>query len=299
MDEEPKLITTRNLVVMLSFALLLGSAVSFLADLRLSDTDAFRVTHHGIVPVVANDESAVSAANAAMMPLMPSDQSLVVYVEAADGCNSAYSGLCANVRSGPGTEFPSVLKLRDGVVLRVEKTVRVGNRDWYKLTFDEWVRYPERLGTELYVASDAVHSFAREAPHDLDRNTKTDPNKYIIVDLSDQKLYAYEGNELFMEESVSTGLDGLPTPVGEFNIFRKMPSRYMQGPIPGVSDDEYDLPGVPWTMYFTYDGAAIHGAYWHNDFGSQHSHGCVNLPPEKARELYDWTPLGTSVTVRE
>ena len=73
----------------------------------------------------------------------------------------------------------------------------------------------------------------------------------------------------------------------------------MQGPIPGVSDDVYDLPGVPWTMYFTYDGAAIHGAYWHNDFGAQHSHGCVNLPPDKAEQLYDWTPLGTPVLVRD
>ena len=71
MDEEPKLITTRNLVIMLTLALLLGSAVSFLADLRLSDSDAFRVTHHGAIPVVANDDQAVNAANTAMMPLMP------------------------------------------------------------------------------------------------------------------------------------------------------------------------------------------------------------------------------------
>ncbi len=299
MDPETGFVSTRNLVATLTFLLFFAAAFSFLYDLQLSDSAAFLVPHKGTIPVVVNDEQAVRAANAAILPLTPSDASLVVYVEAEDGCNTAYVGRCANVRSGPGTEFPSVLKLRDGVVLRVEKTVRIGNRDWFKLTFDEWVRYPERLGPELYVASDAVHSFAREAPHDLDKTTKRNAAKHIVVDLSDQKLFAYEGDQLFMEQAVSTGLDGLPTPVGEFNIFRKMPSRYMQGPIPGVSDDEYDLPGVPWTMYFTYDGAAIHGAYWHNDFGSQHSHGCVNLPPEKARLLYDWTPLGTSVTVQE
>lgn len=298
MDGESTLISTRNLLMMLVCALLLGGAVSFLAGLQLDDAQSFRVTHHGTIPKVVNDDQAVAAANSGLMPLTPNDQSLVIYVEAKDGCNSAYSGLCTNVRSGPGEEFPSVLKLRDGVVLRVEKTVRKGTRDWYKITFDEFVRYPERLGTELYVASDAVHSFAREAPKDWDKSMTLNREKYIVVDLSDQKLYAYEGDELFMAESVSTGLDGLPTPLGAYNIFRKMPSRYMQGPIPGQTNDEYDLPGVPWTMYFTHDGAAIHGAYWHNDFGLQHSHGCVNLPPDKARVLYNWTPLGTVVIVR-
>jgi hypothetical protein len=298
MDPETHFISTRNLVGVLVFVLVLGASLSFLYDLQISDTNAFQVKHQGRIPLVANDEQAVSAAGAALLPLTPSDQSLVMYVEAQDGCNSNYGGPCTNVRSGPGEEFPSVLKLRDGVVLRVEKTVRKGTRDWYKITFDEFVRYPERLGTELYVASDAVKSFAREAPHDWNRRTGIDTSKHIVVDLSEQKLYAYEGDELFMEQSVSTGLDGVPTPLGAYNIFRKMPSRYMQGPIPGQTNDEYDLPGVPWTMYFTDDGAAIHGAYWHNDFGLQHSHGCVNLPPEKARLLYDWTPLGTVVIVR-
>ena len=73
----------------------------------------------------------------------------------------------------------------------------------------------------------------------------------------------------------------------------------MQGPIPGQTNDDYDLPGVPWTMYFTDDGAAIHGAYWHDEFGFQHSHGCVNLPLNLARKLYEWTPLGTLVIVQQ
>jgi lipoprotein-anchoring transpeptidase ErfK/SrfK len=102
-----------------------------------------------------------------------------------------------------------------------------------------------------------------------------------------------------MVADVSTGLDGIPTPVGAYEIFRKTPSRYMQGPIPGQTSDEYDLPGVPWTMYFTDDGAAIHGAYWHDEFGFQHSHGCVNLPLNLARKLYEWTPLGTLVIVQQ
>lgn len=296
--EEPKLIGMRNLLTILAFLLLLAAALGFLADLWASDYDAYRVTHNGTIPHVVNDVLAASALHETMMPLRPSDASLVVYVEAADGCDAAYRGPCANVRTGPGTEFETAFQLRDGVVLRVEKTVRQGNRDWFKITFDEWVRYPERLGPDLYVASDAVRSFAREAPHDSDRNTPRPAAKRIIIDLSEQKLYAVDGARVYMEAPVSTGLDGSPTEPGSFHIFRKMPSRYMQGPIPGSTDDEYDLPGVPWTMYFTHEGAAIHGAYWHNDFGEQHSHGCVNLVPETARKLYDWTPLNTPVLVR-
>lgn len=300
MDEEPKIISTRNLVLCVIFLCVLFGGIAFLIDIIKDDSSTFDVSHRGAIPVVVNDEQRVAEATLAMMPLMPTDSGAqVLYVEAKEGCNSTYSGSCINVRSGPGTEYPAVLKLRDGVVLRVERKVRIQNRDWYKITFDEWVRYPDRVGTELYVAGDAVHAFFRQGPEDWKRGMKVHANKRIVVDLSDQLLYAYDGDELFMGAQVSTGLDSTPTPVGSFSIFRKMPSRYMQGPIPGVSEDVYDLPGVPWTMYFTSSGAAIHGAYWHADFGNQHSHGCINLFPYQARLLYDWADVGTSVTVQE
>jgi lipoprotein-anchoring transpeptidase ErfK/SrfK len=72
----------------------------------------------------------------------------------------------------------------------------------------------------------------------------------------------------------------------------------MQGPLPGISEQMYDLPGVPWTMFFTKEGGAIHGAYWHDSFGMRYSHGCVNLPVAKAKTLYDWADAGTRVYVR-
>ncbi len=103
-----------------------------------------------------------------------------------------------------------------------------------------------------------------------------------------------------METDISTGLELTPTPRGIFTVFKKTPSRYMQGPLPNLIDQQYyDLPGVPWNLYFTDGGAVIHGAYWHNSFGNRYSHGCVNLPTEKARDLYNWTPLGTKVTVKD
>ncbi len=291
--------STKTLLFAIFFLIVLFLGVTYLYDLQQQDSVAYRVKHNGDIPVIKNDEQAAAAMRNALMPLTPSTGEAVTYVEVADSCNWAYAGECVNIRSGPGTEFPAVTKLRKGVVLRVEKTVRNNFRDWYKITFDEFVRYPERLGPELYVASDAVKGFQLEAPHDLRKNEVRDENKRIYVDLSDQVLRAYDGDTLFMVADVSTGLDGIPTPVGAYEIFRKTPSRYMQGPIPGQTSDEYDLPGVPWTMYFTDDGAAIHGAYWHDEFGFQHSHGCVNLPLNLARKLYEWTPLGTLVIVQQ
>jgi lipoprotein-anchoring transpeptidase ErfK/SrfK len=120
----------------------------------------------------------------------------------------------------------------------------------------------------------------------------------MVVDVSEEKLYAYDGDKLFMEESISTGLEFTPTPRGTFTIFKMTPSRFMQGPIPGVSDQVYDLPGVPWNLYFTAGGAVIHGAYWHDKFGQPWSHGCVNLSTENAKKLYAWAVIGMKVTVQ-
>ena len=112
-------------------------------------------------------------------------------------------------------------------------------------------------------------------------------------------LYAYDRDGLFMQTPISTGLELTPTPRGLFTIFKKTPSRYMQGPIPGIADQYYDLPGVPWNLYFTYQGAAIHGTYWHENFGKQSSHGCVNLMPTEAQKLYNWAGVGTFVIVQD
>ena len=100
--------------------------------------------------------------------------------------------------------------------------------------------------------------------------------------------------------TISTGLELTPTPRGTFTIFRKTPTRYMQGPLPYMPVQKYyDLPGVPWNLYFTESGAVIHGAYWHENFGSQYSHGCVNVDLDLAKQLYDWADLGTTVVVED
>lgn len=104
--------------------------------------------------------------------------------------------------------------------------------------------------------------------------------KWIEVDLSEQSLTAWEGTVPVMHFIVSTGLPGTPTVVGEFHIYQKLVATRMVGP-------GYDLPNVPHTMYF-YGGYALHGAYWHNNFGHPMSHGCVNLALPDAEKLFYW-----------
>lgn len=238
----------------------------------------------------------VAASASAVSPTPATSTS--VYIEVTDGCGPYYDGPCLNARSGPGTEFEKVGQLRTGMVFKTAEKVENEGRIWYKIVFDEWLRYPERHATDWYVAADYVRPFTDAGTVERKRD---DPptTKRITIDLTLQKLYAYEGDVLVMEESISSGLEDTPTPRGAFTVYKKAPTRYMQGPIPGISDQYYDLPGVPWNLYFTYQGAVIHGAYWHDNFGSQWSHGCVNLPPEKAKKLYEWADIGTNVMVHD
>jgi len=111
--------------------------------------------------------------------------------------------------------------------------------------------------------------------------------KWIDVNLSTQTIYAYQGQTAVYSARVSTGLWGTPTVVGTFSIYAKYLATPMSGP-------GYYLPNVPHTMYF-YRGYAIHGAYWHNNFGTPMSHCCVNLSLPDAEWFYNWAPMGTKV----
>lgn len=114
--------------------------------------------------------------------------------------------------------------------------------------------------------------------------------KQVIVDLSDQRIYAYENGVLVRNALASTGLPATPTVQGNFTVQRKYESQLMSGP-------GYYLPNVQWISYF-YAGYAIHGTYWHNNFGQPMSHGCVNLPNEEALWFYEFASVGTPVLVQ-
>ena len=109
--------------------------------------------------------------------------------------------------------------------------------------------------------------------------------KWIEVTLSDQRLRAWEGNRIVMEFPISSG-KWAPTPTGTFNIWHKTKNQTMSGGSKELST-YYNLPNVPNNMFF-YQGYAIHGAYWHNNFGQPMSHGCVNSPLAYAAQLFEW-----------
>lgn len=117
----------------------------------------------------------------------------------------------------------------------------------------------------------------------------------IEVSLSEQRLYAYDGDVQVLTAPVSTGRDGFETPTGSFAIATKYPLRTMRGAEKGQT---WVVPDVPHVMYF-YRDFALHGTYWHNRFGTgeRRSHGCVNLPLDAAAWLYAWAPVGTQVII--
>jgi len=120
--------------------------------------------------------------------------------------------------------------------------------------------------------------------------------KRIEVDLTNQRLYAYEGDKLIYNFLISSGKWGR-TPTGTFDIWIKLRSTKMSGGKKELGTYYY-LPKVPYTMYFAnaeipqWRGFGIHGAYWHSNFGHPMSHGCINMKPEEAGLVYEWaTPI--------
>jgi len=119
-------------------------------------------------------------------------------------------------------------------------------------------------------------------PEDLTPISPHVRDKRIEISLADQLLTAFEGKRVVLQSHISGGTGGnRATPIGEYRIIFKSPSRHMVG-------EGYDLPGVPFASYF-WGAVAIHGTYWHNDYGRPRSHGCVNVPSDVARWIYRWT----------
>lgn len=120
---------------------------------------------------------------------------------------------------------------------------------------------------------------------------KQSNQRWIEIRLKEQRLLAWSGDQYVYGATVSTGKATTPTLTGVFAVQTKLRTTRMRGA-------DYNIPDVPYTMY--YDGGyAIHGAYWHNRFGTPISHGCINLKPEQARWLFNWAKVGTPVVIRK
>ena len=114
--------------------------------------------------------------------------------------------------------------------------------------------------------------------------------KTVKVDLTNQWVHLLEGDTAVFSTKVSTGRKFgqayYLTPQGNFETFRKRPSRHMAA---GNRATGYDVPGVPWVSYIDEEGVSFHGTYWHNDFGMPRSHGCINMTIDAAKWLFRWT----------
>jgi len=154
---------------------------------------------------------------------------------------------------------------------------------WYRILEDKW----EFI---FYVPAAHLRLVPNSELAPLSPNVPPSA-KRLEVRTSEQVLIAYERDKPVFMSRVATGAkfsDGVYyTPPGRHITFHKRPSRHMARG--NLAANGYDLSGVPWVTYFTEDGVSIHGTFWHNDFGKQRSHGCVNMTPKAAKWVFRWT----------
>jgi hypothetical protein len=153
-----------------------------------------------------------------------------------------------------------------------------------------WYRVFDDLAGTYYVP--AIH-LRPIPPEELTPITPEIPweNKRIEVNLTTQTLTAFEYDKIVFQTTISSGIPygKTATSVGKFHIDPKTPSKHMGNGNLFAGVDDYELPGVPWTSFFTGDGQAFHGTYWHENFGTPMSHGCINMRTEEAKWVFRWT----------
>jgi hypothetical protein len=218
------------------------------------------------------------------------------------------------------TEFPAFDEtLRAGVIVGVTDADLDGQNDIVAATgptFGKYVRVFSGSGELLHdwypipkaFADSKISSIAPgnsswpssevtfTTPHPHFENPIALADKQIIVDLSEQRVYAYQDGLLYHTTLASTGKRSTPTPTGTFSILAKVPLKRYSGTSSG---HYYNYPNVHWNLLFDKRGYFFHEAYWHNLFGTERSKGCVNLRLEDAKILYDWADIGTTVTVQQ
>ena len=180
-----------------------------------------------------------------------------------------------NVRSSPGPRlYYSTTHWITGVV--------VDKRDgsvWYQA-------YDAATKNHYYTRPAWVHLFTPEELAPLSQQVPP-AEKRVEIYLERQLLLAYEWDTRVYAARVATGRRNFESPTGSFHTFHKRPTYHMFGGADEFSI--FDLPGVPWDSYITESGVALHGTYWHNDFGTPHSHGCINMAPQDAKWIFRWT----------
>ena len=160
---------------------------------------------------------------------------------------------------------------------------------WYRV-YDDLTGFPYHVNP-LHMRQFPLEDLAPISP-DLPLEKKR-----IGVNLTTQTLTAFENDKAVLKTTICSGLPNGPrdasglstkTPVGEFRILEKMPAKHMGNGNLFADFQDYELPGVPWTSFFTLQGHAFHGTYWHENFGVPMSRGCINMRTEDAKWLFHW-----------
>jgi len=205
------------------------------------------------------------------------------------------------LRSRPYLEFAS--PPADPDVVRQSVTMRPavkGTWNWLDdvtLVFNPAEALPAQTTINMSLKSGPDGPRTEEGGYlekDLVASFVTAPNRRIEVSLSKQQLYMVENERVIRTVTVGTGVAGAETPLGQYEVLYKMPKTRMQGVNP--SGARYDIPDVPWVLPFLGD-YALHGVNWRNNFGAPASNGCVGMPVEDAKFLYDWADVGTPIRI--
>ncbi len=191
----------------------------------------------------------------------------------------------ANIRRGPGTAYPVDRAWQAGRRVIVYGQTAAPNGELW----DQVARYPE---PDLYVWSGLVSGV-----DPLQVPTTFHPGRWIDVNLTQQMLIAFDGAQPVMVAQIASGKAGHETPVGSWRIYWRLAKQDMDGGDDTPGNRYYNLKDVPWVQYFQNSGVALHGTYWHDNFGTPMSHGCVNLSDWNALWLYQWASRGTLVQV--
>ena len=185
----------------------------------------------------------------------------------------SFYGINVSPSPGPRLYFATTHWITDVVTDKSDGSL------WYKA-------YDAATQAHYYTRPAWVHLFPPDELAPL--SPQVPPNeKHIEIYLDRQLLLAYEWDTLVYAARVATGRKNFESPIGIFHSFHKRPTYHMFGGADEFS--VFDLPGVPWDTYITDSGVALHGTYWHNDFGRTHSHGCINMTPQDAKWIFRWT----------
>ena len=228
----------------------------------------------------------------------------------ADGVYGEVSVPFTDAYAAPDVQSPVLYRLYYATTYQISRReLAPDGRVWYRLNDENVVK--------MYAPAKHVRIIT---PEELAPLSPGIDGKRIEVSLGQQALAAYEEQRMVFRATISSGRtffgdDGVAagslTAAGGYRLWQKRVSRHMTG---GTPTDGFDLPGVPWVCYFSGNGAALHGTYWHNDYGTPKSAGCINLRPEDARWLFRWTlpdvpyvpghltvewPGGTNVVIRD